>query len=52
MPFHDPLKKLKVKTLASDGVIKKDNAHISCQVIYVTSFNKYSDPGPGITMPP
>ena len=24
VPFHDPLKMLKLKTLASDGVIKKD----------------------------
>ena len=27
-PFHDPLKTLKLKTLASDCVIKKDLAHL------------------------
>ena len=47
--FHDPLKRLKLKTLASDDVIKRrycqDNfpAYLLCQVIYVTSFNKCSD---------
>ena len=37
-PFHDPLKILKLKTLASDCVIKKD-----VTTIYVTSFNKRSN---------
>ena len=45
--FHDPLKRLKLNTLASDSVIKKDNAMtiplLICQVIYVTSLNKRSD---------
>ena len=46
-PFHDLLTRLKLKTLAFDCVIKKDVktiplAHLLCQVIYVTSFNKPS----------
>ena len=32
--FHDPLKGLKLKTLASDGVIKKDNDKIIPLHIY------------------
>ena len=41
-PFHDPLKKLKLKTLASDCVIKKDVTTKPLRVTYVTSFNKHS----------
>ena len=46
--FHDTLKKLKLKTLASDGVIKNDNVKlipllIYYVVTYVTSFNKRSN---------
>ena len=40
-PLHDPLKTLKLKTLASDCVIKKDvTTFIMTSYIYVTSFNK------------
>ena len=47
MPFHDPLRTLKLKTLASDCVIKKDVTTmpllIYCdELTYVTSFNKRS----------
>ena len=45
--FHEPLKRLKLKTFASDAVIKKDNvisfAHLLCQVTYITSLNMRSD---------
>ena len=48
--FHDPLKRLKLRTLASGGVIKKGNVktiplliYLICQGICVTSFNKRSD---------
>ena len=42
-PFHDPFKTLKLKTLASDCVIKKDVTTKPLErVIYVTSFNKHS----------
>ena len=34
VPFHDPLKRLKLKTLASDGVIKKDNVKTIPLLIY------------------
>ena len=44
--FHEPLKRLKLKTFASDGVIKKDNfisfARLLCQVTYITSLNMRS----------
>ena len=54
VPFHAQISRSVEKaemgqTLASDGVIKKDNvndnslAHLLCQVIYVTSFNKLYD---------
>ena len=47
VPFHVPLKSLKLKTLASDGIIKcilsrQFPCTLLCQVIYVTSFNKRS----------
>ena len=48
-PFHDPLKTLKLRTLASDCVIKKDVMTMPLLIyydelpgIYVTSFNKRS----------
>ena len=41
-PFHDPLKTLKLKTLASDCVIKKDVTTKPLLILYVTSFNKHS----------
>ena len=46
--FHDPLKTLKLKTLASNCVIKKDDKTMPLliyndNVIYVTSFNKRSN---------
>ena len=45
-PFHDPLKILKLKTLASDCVIKKDVTTMPLLIyydeLYVTSFNKRS----------
>ena len=46
-PFHDPFKTLKLKTPASDCVIKKDVTtmpllFIMTSYIYVTSFNKRS----------
>ena len=34
-PFHDPLKTLKLKTLASDCVIKKDVTTMSLLIYYV-----------------
>ena len=35
VPFHDPLKRLKLtKTLASDGVIKKDNVKTIALLAY------------------
>ena len=34
VPFHDPLIILKLKTLASDGVIKKDNVKTIPFLIY------------------
>ena len=34
VPFHDPLKRLKVKTLASDRVIIKDNVKTIPLLIY------------------
>ena len=34
-PFHDPLKTLKLKTLASDCVITKDVAAIPLLIYYV-----------------
>ena len=34
VPFHDPLKRLELKTLASDGVIKKDNVKTIPLLIY------------------
>ena len=53
VPFHARIsrsvRKAEIEKLASDGVIKKDNvndnslAHLLCQVIYVTPFNKYFD---------
>ena len=48
VPFRDPLKMLKLKTLASDCVIKKGCqanflAHLLYQVIYVKSFSKRSN---------
>ena len=50
VPFYDPLKRLILRTLASDGVIKKDNVktipllfYLICQCICVSSFNKRSD---------
>ena len=33
-PFHDPLKTLKVKTLASDSVIKKDVTTMPLLIYY------------------
>ena len=46
VPFHDPLKMLKLKTLASDCVITKDITTIPLLIyyvkLYVTSFNKRS----------
>ena len=33
-PFHDPLKTLKLKTLASDCVIKKDVATMALLIYY------------------
>ena len=48
VPFHDPLNKLKLKTLASDCVITKDVATSPLLIYYaklynVTSFNKRSN---------
>ena len=47
VPFHDTLKMLKLKTNASDGVIKKKRknslAHLLCQATLITSFDKRSD---------
>ena len=47
-PFHDPLKKLKLKTLASACVTTKDVTTIPLliyyvKLLYVTSFNKRSN---------
>ena len=33
-PFHDPLKTLKLKTLASDSVVKKDATTIPLLIYY------------------
>ena len=33
VPFHDPLKRLKLKTFASDGLLKKDNNNSLAQFI-------------------
>ena len=33
-PFHDPLKTLKLKTLASDNVIKKDGKTMPLLIYY------------------
>ena len=45
-PFHDPLKTLKLKTLASHCVIKKDVTTMPLLIyydeLYVTPFNKHS----------
>ena len=48
VPFHDPLKRLKLITLVSDSVLKKDNVKtttlpIYYVKIYVTPFSKSSD---------
>ena len=34
VPFHDPLKKLNLKTFAFDGVIKMDNVKTFSLLIY------------------
>ena len=38
VPFHNPLKTLKLKTLASDSVIKKDVKTITLLMYYVKSY--------------
>ena len=48
VPFHNPVLRQKLKTFASDGVIKvltsrQCTCPFICQVKYVTSFNTRSD---------
>ena len=41
-PFHDPLKTLKMKTFASDSVIKKDVTTMSLLIFYDKLYMLYS----------
>ena len=34
VPFYDPLKMLKLKTLTFDGIIKKDNVNTIIMLVY------------------